>query len=115
VTYLPPNKRQSRGYGAILLRWLWLILLLMVVTVGVIYLRASAAPPEYQATVTLQVIAQEPEEVSLYTTLRSAATEELMRSVRAEFVGVLGSTTIAWQSPCRRASGRRETRHNTCG
>lgn len=88
----------SRSYGAILLRWLWLILLLTVVTVAVIYYRSITAPPVYQAVIELQVIAQEPEEVSLFTPLRGSGTEEEMRAVREEFINLLNSPTIARQT-----------------
>ena len=88
----------SRSYGAILRRWLWLILLLMVVTVAVITYRSSTAPPVYQAAVELQVIAQEPEEVSLFTPLRGTGTEEEMRAVRGEFINILNSPSIARQT-----------------
>jgi len=85
-------------YGAILRRWLWLILLLTVVTTGVIYYRSSTAPPIYQASITLQVIAQEPEEVALFTPIRGAVAAEQVKIVRGEFVSILRNTTIAWQT-----------------
>jgi uncharacterized protein involved in exopolysaccharide biosynthesis len=83
------------SYTGILVRWLWLILLLTAATVAVVYYRASTAPPVYQASVTLQVIAQEPEEVALFTPIRGTGTQEQIRAVRDEFVSILDSETIA--------------------
>jgi uncharacterized protein involved in exopolysaccharide biosynthesis len=90
--------RDMRGYWAILRRWLWLIVLLTVVTVGVVYVRASTAPPVFQASVTLQVIALEPEEVALYTQMRGLAGDEQIRAVRDEFVTILEGSTVAWRT-----------------
>jgi len=92
------ERLELKSYGAILRRWLWLILLLTVVTTGVIYYRSSTAPPIYQAAIELQVIAQEPEEVALFTPLRGAGTEEQIRAVRDDFVTILESTSIARQT-----------------
>lgn len=98
MTRQATEERELKSYGAILRRWFWLILLLVVVTIAVIYYRSFTAPPIYQASVTLQVIAQEPEEVALFTPLRGTGTEEQIRAVRGEFVSILESTTIAWRT-----------------
>jgi len=98
LTHQATEGRELKGYGAILRRWFWLILLLVVVTIAVIYYRSFTAPPVYQASVTLQVIAQEPEEVALFTPLRGTGTEEQIRAVRGQFVSILESTTIAWRT-----------------
>jgi len=98
LTHQATEGRELKSYGAILRRWFWLILLLVVVTVAVIYYRSFTAPPEYQASVTLQVIAQEPEEVALFTPIRGTGTEEQIRAVRGQFVSILESTTIAWRT-----------------
>ena len=98
MTHQATEGRELKSYGAILRRWFWLILLLVVVTVAVIYYRSFTAPPVYQASVTLQVIAQEPEEVALFTPLRGTGTEEQIRAVRGQFVSILQSTTIAWRT-----------------
>jgi len=98
LTHQAAEGRELKSYGAILRRWFWLILLLVVVTVAVIYYRSFTAPPVYQASVTLQVIAQEPEEVALFTPLRGTGTEEQIRAVRGQFVSILESTTIAWRT-----------------
>lgn len=98
MTDQPKEGRDLRGYGAILRRWLWLILLLAAVTVAVIYVRTSSAPPVYQASVTLQVIALEPEEVTLYSPLRGTVADEQIRAVRDEFVTILENPTIAWRT-----------------
>jgi len=98
LTHQATEGRELKGYGAILRRWFWLILLLVVVTIAVIYYRSFTAPLVYQASVTLQVIAQEPEEVALFTPLRGTGTEEQIRAVRGQFVSILESTTIAWRT-----------------
>ena len=98
MTHQSTEGRESKSYGAIMRRWFWLILLLVVVTVAMIYYRSFTAPPVYQASVTLQVIAQEPEEVALFTPIRGTGTEEQIRAVRGQFVSILQSTTIAWRT-----------------
>jgi len=98
LTQISARGEEGISYGAILRRWLWLILLLAAATVAVIFYRGSSAPPVYQASVTLQVIAQEPEEVALFTPLRGAGTDEQIRAVRDEFSAILQSTNIARQT-----------------
>lgn len=96
---VPPQEgRELKSYWSIVRRWLWLIALLVVTTLAVVYFRATTAPPSYQASITLQVIALEPEEVALYTQLRGLATDEQIRAVRDEFVTILESPTIAWRT-----------------
>lgn len=98
LTHQTTEGLESKSYGAILRRWLWLILLLVVVTIAVIYYRSSTALPVYRAAVELQVIAQEPEEVALFTQLRGAGRGEQIRAVREEFINILNSNTIARQT-----------------
>ena len=101
MTHNSAGGEEAIGYGAILRRWLWLILLLAAVTVAVVFYRGSSAPPVYQASVTLQVIAQEPEEVALFTPLRGTGTDEQIRAVRDEFAAIVQSTNIARQATAK--------------
>ena len=95
LTHQTAEQREGLGYFAILRRWLWLILLLVAITMGVIYFRGSTAPPVYLASETLQVIAQEPDEVALFTPLYGTGTQERIRAVRDVFVSILQSSNIA--------------------
>ena len=101
MTHNSAGGEEGIGYGAIFRRWLWLILLLAAVTVAVVFYRGSSAPPVYQASVTLQVIAQEPEEVALFTPLRGTGTDEQIRAVRDEFAAIVQSTNIARQATAK--------------
>ena len=78
-------------------RW-WLILLIAVVTTAVILLNSLRAKPVYRAYVKLQVIAPEPQEVSLFTETRSVGSREEIVAVQQQFDAALRSAYVAWQT-----------------
>jgi uncharacterized protein involved in exopolysaccharide biosynthesis len=78
-------------------RW-WIIVLLFVATIAVILVNAVREKPVYQAYVKLQVIAPEPQDVSLFTTIRTATTQEEIVAVQVEFDNALHSYYVAWET-----------------
>jgi len=86
------------GYLQIIAKRLWLIALLVVVTVSGIYYVESTRPPKYQAMVRLQVLAVESEDVTLFTPLRQAVSDELIRRTEEEFINVLRNREVAWEA-----------------
>ena len=85
-------------YVRIVLKRLWLIALLVVITVGGVYYFESTRPPKYQATVRLQILAVEPEDVTLFTPLRQPGGEQQIERTRAEFINVLRNREVAWDA-----------------
>jgi len=78
-------------------RW-WIVVLLFVATIAVILVNAVREKPVYRAYVKLQVIAPEPQEVSLFTTIRSVGTQEEIVAVQVQFDSALHSYYVAWQT-----------------
>lgn len=78
-------------------RW-WIITLLFVVTIAVVLLNALREKPVYQAYVKLQVIAAEPQEVSLFAQTRPIASTEEIVAVQVQFDSALHSYYVAWQT-----------------
>ena len=85
-------------YLRIIGKRLWLIVLIMVVTIGVILFNASRETPVYRAYVKLQVIAPESQEVSLFSPSRPVASREEIVAVQQQFDAALRSAYVAWQS-----------------
>ena len=78
-------------------RW-WLIVLIFVVTTAVILLNSVTAKPVYRAFVKLQVIAPEPQEVSLFAEARPVGSREEIVAVEQQFDAALRSAYVAWQT-----------------
>jgi uncharacterized protein involved in exopolysaccharide biosynthesis len=78
-------------------RW-WLIALIFLVTSAVILLNSMAAVPVYRAFVRLQVIAAEPQEVSLFAETRPVGSREEIVAVQVQFDAALRSGSVAWQT-----------------
>jgi len=85
-------------YLRIIRKRFWLIALILVVTIGVILFNSSREKPVYRAYVKLQVIAPEPQEVSLFTPSRPVASREEIVTVQQQFDAALRSPYVAWQS-----------------
>ncbi len=85
-------------YIRIVLKRLWLIALLVLVTVGGIYVVESTRPPRYQASVRLQVLTVEPEEVALFTPLRYPNAAEQIERTGIEFMETLRNRDVAWEA-----------------
>jgi uncharacterized protein involved in exopolysaccharide biosynthesis len=75
-----------------------LILLLLIVTLAVILLNSMTAKPVYRAFVRLQVIAPEPQEVSLFAEARPVGSQEEIVAVQQQFDAALRSAYVAWQT-----------------
>lgn len=84
-----------RAYWAILRKRLWVILLVFAATMGVVLYRAWTTPPAYRSSMTLQVIALEPEEVSLYTRAPSVSTSDAITLILYQFDTIVQSQRIA--------------------
>jgi uncharacterized protein involved in exopolysaccharide biosynthesis len=78
-------------------RW-WLIFLIFVVTTAVIAWNSMTAKPVYRAFVKLQVIAPEPQEVSLFAQARPVGSREEIVAVEQQFDAALRSAYVAWQT-----------------
>jgi len=86
------------AYLRIIKKRLWIIILLMVVTVGTIVAVFLTAKPVYSATVRFLVTAPPSSNVSLYGEFRQPTMREEINYARANFVEVLRSGTVAWQT-----------------
>lgn len=86
------------GYWRVIRKRLWLILLLFISTMTVIVVTNLTAPPTYRATVKLQIIGSEPEQVSLFGTVRATTTSEEIAAVQSEFTSVLRNSLVAWRT-----------------
>lgn len=82
-------------YVHIILKRLWLIALLVAATVVGIYFVESQRPPKYQASVRLQILAVEPEDVTLFTPLRQPGSEQQIERTAEEFINVLRNKEVA--------------------
>ncbi len=80
---------------AVFRKRLWMIVLLFAVTMVVILVQALSAPPTYRATVRLQVIPLESEQVALYGQPPAGANVDLTAFVFRE---VVRSGTVAWRT-----------------
>jgi uncharacterized protein involved in exopolysaccharide biosynthesis len=78
-------------------RW-WLIALILLVTIAAILFNSMTAKPVYRAYVKLQVIAAEPQEVSLFAEARAVGSSEEIVAVQIQFDAALRSGYVAWQT-----------------
>ncbi len=85
-------------YANIVIKRLWLIALLVVVTVVGIYYVDTSRPPNYQATVRLQVLVTEPENVAIFATVRQTVNDEQKLRTGVEFIDVLRNRKVAWEA-----------------
>lgn len=85
-------------YWRVIRKRLWLILLLLIATLAVIVATSVTAPPVYRATVKLQVVGSEPQEVTLFSTVRAASLSEEIAATQNEFVSVLQNGLVAWRT-----------------
>jgi len=78
-------------------RW-WLIVLIFIATTAVILFNSLTAKPVYRAFIKLQVIAPEPQEVSLFAEARPVGSQEEIVAVQQQFDAALRSAYVAWQT-----------------
>jgi uncharacterized protein involved in exopolysaccharide biosynthesis len=86
------------NYWRVIKKRLWLILLIFLATMGVILATSLTAAPVYRASVKVQIIGSEPQQVSLFGQVRSASVSEELAAVQAEFRSVLSSGLVAWRT-----------------
>lgn len=89
---------ETVSYLRIIIKRWWLIALMLAVTVAVIGLNSLTAKPVYRAFVKLQVIAAEPQEVSLFAEARPVGSQEEIVAVQIQFDAALRSAYVAWQT-----------------
>jgi len=89
---------ESVSYLRIIAKRWWLITLIFVVTTSVILFNSMTAKPVYRAFVRLQVIAAEPQEVSLFAQARPMGPQEEIVAVQVQFDAALRSAYVAWQT-----------------
>lgn len=85
-------------YFNIIWKRLWLIVLLVVVTEGVILGLSYTAKPVYRASVRLQVLATGPVDVSLFTQYRAGSTIDEIQQAQSDFTRALKSGFVAWKT-----------------
>jgi uncharacterized protein involved in exopolysaccharide biosynthesis len=89
---------ESVSYIRIVAKRWWLIFLLLVATSAAILVNSMTAAPVYRAFVKLQVIAAEPQEVSLFAEARPVGSREEIVAVQTQFDAALRSAYVAWQT-----------------
>jgi uncharacterized protein involved in exopolysaccharide biosynthesis len=85
-------------YWRILRKRLWLTVLILLVTEGVILAVTYTAKPVYRATVRLQVLATDRSDVSLFTTYRASSTVDEVQQAQNDFMRALRSPFVAWKT-----------------
>ncbi|MBN1400809.1 MAG: hypothetical protein JXA74_08220, partial [Anaerolineae bacterium] len=86
------------NYINIILKRLWLIVLLFLVTEGVILSLSYTAEPVYRATVRLQVLATDSSDVSLFTQYRTSNFASEIQQAQNDFIRALNRGFVAWQT-----------------
>ena len=85
-------------YLNVIRRRLWLIVLLFIITVGGVLYLSRTAKPVYRASVRLQVVASEPQEVALFSEFKAGATGQELVDSQTEFIRSLQTGIVAWQT-----------------
>ena len=86
------------SYWRVIKKRLWLIILLFVATMAVVLVTTLTAAPVYSATVKLQVIGSEPQQVSLFSTVRASTVGDEIAGVQSEFTSILKNGLVAWRT-----------------
>jgi uncharacterized protein involved in exopolysaccharide biosynthesis len=84
-------------YWKVIKKRLWLIVLLIGVTLGVIVIVSYLAKPHYQASTSFQVTAPVPADVSLFSEFRLSTARDELRYTRGNFLEVLQSEFVIKQ------------------
>jgi uncharacterized protein involved in exopolysaccharide biosynthesis len=85
-------------YGQIIWKRLWLIVLLVISTVGTVAAVSYTRPPYYRSTVRFQITALPPSDVTLFQATRGSGYNEEIAATRANFIDVLTSLDVAWET-----------------
>jgi uncharacterized protein involved in exopolysaccharide biosynthesis len=86
------------NYVNVILKRLWLIVLLFLVTEGVILSLSYTAEPVYRASVRLQVLATDSSDVSLFTQYRTSNFASEIQQAQSDFIRALNRGFVAWQT-----------------
>ncbi len=92
------NLNDIQAYLNVIWRRWWLITLLVVVTVGGVYYYQARKPPRYQATVRLQALPTQADNVAIYGSYRSVGASESARATRDAFIKTLRENSVAWKT-----------------
>jgi uncharacterized protein involved in exopolysaccharide biosynthesis len=85
-------------YVRVVLKRGWLIALLVISTVGTVVGVSLTRPPVFRTTLRFQVTSSPPSDVSLYQTTRSTASSDEIAKTRANFLDVVTSLDVAWET-----------------
>ena len=77
---------------------LWLIILLVLATEGTVAAISLTRPLAYQTSVRFQITTLPPSDVTLYQTTRSTSSGDALAATRADFISVLTSLDVAWDT-----------------
>ena len=72
----------------VVLRWSWVTAILVAATVGVILYTSADTPVVYTSTVKFEVSPPEPEQVTLYSSVRTGTEREEINTVQADFSAI---------------------------
>ncbi len=97
MTQSDPNQEFTSYFRIIARRW-WLLILLPVVTAAVILALSTVVQPQYTSSVRLQVLPIDPQEVSLFSNIRSMSTSEQVQAVHDEFYDAVRLPSVAWKT-----------------
>jgi len=82
-------------YLRAILRWSWVTVILVAACAAAIVYTNANVPLEYESTVKLEVAAPEPDEVTLFSTVRTGATRDEISAVQADFAGIVRGAITA--------------------
>ncbi len=97
MTTSDPNQEFTSYIRIIARRW-WLLILLPVVTAAVILALSTVVQPQYTSSVKLQILPIDPQEISLFSNIRTTATSEQVQAVHDEFYDAVRLPSVAWET-----------------
>jgi len=85
-------------YARIIFKRLWLIILLIMIAEGAFVSYSLTRPPTYESSVRFKITSLPPSDVTLYATTRSSSSSDPLSATRADFISVLTSLDVAWDT-----------------
>src|SRR5947209_8683815 len=85
-------------YLQIIFKRLWLIILLVVATEGTVAAISYTQPLKYETSVRFKITSPPPSDVTIYQTTRSSSSSDPLSATRADFISVLTSLDVAWDT-----------------
>ncbi len=83
------------SYVRVIVRWSWVTLIAVAATVAVILYANADVPLVYEATVKFIIAAPEPDEVTLYSTVRPGVAKDDIAAVQADFSAIMRGAVAA--------------------